>query len=167
MVDFIKKVQKKAGSDLEAGETILDARVVAPAGQAMRQAIAGGAFQYGAAARIVAQRHAAAGDRRHDEAMDAQGGLAAGFPTAKCFFTLTDRRVLVHSFSAMTGSPKELLATYPLTEFAGMEAQQGKLISKLTLIMADGTTVPLDVFKGGGDPQDLIDAFNSTVEAAH
>ena len=69
---------------------------------------------------------------------------------AKCFFTLTDRRVLVHSFAALTGAPKDLLAAYPLTDFASLETEKGTLVSKLTLWMADGTSVPLDVFRGGG-----------------
>jgi len=33
----------------------------------------------------------------------------------------------------------------------------------LTLFMIDGSTVPLDVMKGGGDPQKLVDEFNTAL----
>ncbi|CAN5835938.1 hypothetical protein BH23ACT10_BH23ACT10_22910 [soil metagenome] len=61
----------------------------------------------------------------------------------------------------MTGSPKDLRATYPLTDFATMEGKQGKLVSKLTMWMADGSAVELDVMKGGGDPNNFVEAFNA------
>ena len=165
MFDPIKKVQKKAGHDLEAGEQILDARVVQPAGLAMRQAVSGAAFAHiGGGAKVLMDRRTARYSNAQRAEIEGRGGMAADFPTGKCFFTLTDRRVLVHSFAAMTGAPKDLLAAYPLTDFAGIEAKQGKLISKMTLVMADGSTVPLEVFKGGGDPANLVAAFNQTIE---
>jgi hypothetical protein len=161
MVDFATKVQKKAAADLTDGEVILDARVVQPAGKTMRNAFSSAVFQQTGALidmRVQRWRERAENAARMD--LEASGAMAAAFPTAKCFFTLTDRRVLVHSFSAMSGNPKELLATYPLADFAGMDAAAGKLVSKLTLYMADGSAVPLDVMKGAGDPQRLVDAFN-------
>lgn len=166
MVNFVKKVQKAAGSDLEPGEQILDARVIQPAGQAMRNAIVAGATRQVSAtahARMDRWRRDRNAADRADQATS--GEMAAGFPEGKCFFTLTDRRVLVHSFAAMSGNPKDLLATYPLTDFAEMEAAAGKLVSKLTLHMADGSSVPLDVMKGGGDPQNLVNAFNTALAA--
>ena len=45
MVDFIKKVQKKAGGDLVDGEPVLEARVVQPAGQALRVAMSAAAWR--------------------------------------------------------------------------------------------------------------------------
>ena len=165
MVDLIKKVQKKAAGDIEAGETILDARVIQPEGQAMRQALGAGAMvNFGVGARALVDRYAARKDAEQRASIEETGGLAAEFPTGKCFFTLTDRRVLVHSFAAMSGNPKDLLATYELTEFAGIDAERGKLISKMTLVMVDGSTVPLNIFKGGGDPAALVDAFNAAIE---
>ncbi len=164
MVNFIGKVQKKAGHDLTEGETILDARVVQPAGMTVRNAVASGITQQGNAfidQRVQRWRIRAEQTKRAE--VESGGEMAAAFPTAKCFFTLTDRRVLIHSFSAMTGNPKDLLATYELTDFAGMDAAAGKLVSKLTLYMADGSSVPLDVMKGGGDPQALVEAFNSAL----
>jgi len=167
MVNFVKKVKKKAAGDLLPGEKILDARVVQPAGTTVRNAFAAGTRQMVRGSmtdyRIAAWYNRAERERQAD--VDSAGGMAVDFPTSKCFFTLTDQRVLVHSFSAMTGSPKDLLATYSLNDFAGMEGQQGKLVSKLTLAMIDGSTVALDVMKGGGDPQTLVDAFNQALPA--
>lgn len=165
MVDFAKKVRKKASGDLSDGEEILDARVVQPAGKTFRNAFSAGAMQGVNAAIDGRIQHWRIRAEQSDQAdVDATGMMAAAFPTDKCFFTLTDRRVLVHSFSAMSGNPKDLLATYALTDFAGMDAVAGKLVSKLTLYMIDGSTVPLDVMKGAGDPQTLVDAFNLAVE---
>ncbi len=164
MVDFVKKVQKKAAGDLLEGEPILDARVVQPAGTTMRNAFSAGVTQQsGGIVDLRVQRWRLKAENAARAEVVAGGAMAAGFPTDKCFFTLTDRRVLVHSFAAMTGSPKDLLAVYPLTDFAGMDAAAGRLVSKLTLHMADGSTVPLDVMKGGGDPQTLVDAFNNAL----
>jgi len=164
MVDFAKKVKKKAGGDLLEGEPILDARVVQPAGKTMRNAIAAGVMVHtGAALDLRIQRWRSRAENKAQAEVEASGAMATDFPTDKCFFTLTDRRVLVHSFSAMSGNPKDLLATYDLTEFAGMESSKGKLVSKLTLFMIDGSSVPLDVMKGAGDPQTLVDAFNNAV----
>lgn len=165
MIDLIKKVTKKAGHDLEPGETVIDARVIQPAGQAMRQAMAAGAFaHFGTGAKILMDRREAGYTNEQRAQLEAAGGMAAEFPAAKCFFTLTDRRVLVHSFGAMAGAPKDLLMAYPLTEFAGIEAAKGKLIGTMTLYMADGSSVPLNVFKGGGDPADLVQRFNDAIE---
>lgn len=164
MVNFVKKVHKKAGHDLVAGETILDARVVQPAGKTMRDAISAGVMVHtGAVIDARLARWRAQAENEAAAAILQNGGMAAQFPTEKCFFTLTDRRVLIHSFAAMTGSPKELLTTHHLTDFASMEAAQGKLVSKLTLFFADGSSVPLDVMKGGGDPVSLVDAFNAAL----
>lgn len=164
MVDFAKKVQKKAAADLLDAEVILDARVVQPAGKTMRNAFSSGVLrQTGALIDWRVQRWRERAEHAARAGVEGSGAMAAAFPTDKCFFTLTDSRVLVHSFSAMSGNPKELLATYPLTDFAGMDAAAGKLVSKLTLYMADGSAVPLDVMKGGGDPQRLVDAFNATL----
>jgi|GEM_PF-2281604 len=164
MVDFVKKVQKKAGHDLVPGETIFDARVVQPAGSAFRNAIAAGAMQHtGALMDYRISRWRAASESSAQAALEDTGGMAARFPTSKCFLTLTDQRVLVHSFSSMTGNPKDLLGTYALGDFAGMEGDQGKLVGKLHLFFADGSTVPLDVMKGGGDPQNLVDHFNGAL----
>ncbi len=165
MIDYIKKIQKKAGHDLEAGEQILDARVISPAGHALRGAVGGAVFaNLGTGAKMIADRRARNIDSAQRAAIEARGGMAADFPTGKCYFTLTDRRILVHSFGAMSGAPKDLLAAYPLTDFAGIDAKQGKLISKMTLVMADGTSVPLEVYKGGGDPANLVGAFNQAIE---
>ena len=165
MVNFAKKVQKKAAQDL-AGEPILDARVVQPAGLTMRNAILAGVTQQAGAligSRVAQWQAERSGAER--QAIEDAGGMAVHFPTDKCFFTLTDRRVLVHSFAAMSGNPKDLLATYGLADFAGMDAEQGKLVSKLTLYFADGSSMPLDVMKGGGDPQALVEAFNGALAA--
>ncbi len=164
MVDFAKKVRKKAGGDLVDGEPILEARVVQPAGQALRIAMSAAAWwQTGAVTRVVIRDRLAQAERAKQEEVAETGAMAATFPVEKCFFTLTDRRVLLHSFAAMTGSPKDLLVTYHLKEFAGMDAKAGKLTGKLTLYMIDGSTVPLDVMKGGGDPQKLVDEFNTAL----
>jgi len=164
MVDFVKKVQKKAGHDLLTGEVILDARVIQPAGSAFRNAVAAGAMSHtGALMDHRIQRWRTSQQNRSQAAVEASGGLAVDFPTSKCFLTLTDKRVLVHSFASMTGSPKDLLASYELKDLAGMGGEQGKLVSKLNLFFADGSSVPLDVMKGGGDPQKLVDAFNQAL----
>lgn len=165
MIDLIKKFKKKAGHDLEAGEEVLDVRVIQPAGQAMRQAVAAGAFaHYGSGAKLLMDRRTAKFSNEQREQLEAAGGMANDFPSAKCFFTLTDRRVLVHSFGVMAGAPKDLLATYPLTDLAAMDAEAGKLIGKLNLYMADGSSVPLNVFKGAGDPAELVQRFNAAIE---
>ncbi|BAN00497.1 hypothetical protein [Ilumatobacter coccineus] len=167
MIDLIKKVTKKAGHDLEPGEQVLDARIIQPAGQALRQAVAAGAFaQLGSTAKVVMDRRTAKFTNEQRAELEAAGGMAADFPSAKCYFTLTDRRVLVHSFGVLAGAPKDLLVTYPLTDFAGIEAQKGKLIGKMTLYMADGSSVPLDIFKGGGDPAELVQRFNDAIARA-
>ncbi|MFV0317138.1 MAG: hypothetical protein ACK5O2_09300 [Microthrixaceae bacterium] len=166
MVNFVKKVQKKAGGDLLAGESILDARVVQPAGSAFRNAISAGVAAHTGALidqRIDRWRRGAEAAARGD--IEATGGVAVDFPTVKSFFTLTNQRVLVHSFAAMSGAPKDLLAVYPLSDFAGMEAAAGKLVGKLHLYFLDGSAVSLDVMKGGGNPQALVDAFNNALTA--
>ena len=165
MVDYAKKLRKSVGDDFEAGEEILDARIVQPAGTAFRQAMAGGAFaQFGSGAKILVERYNAQHDNAERSRLDDQGGMAAALPTKKCYFTLTDRRVMMHSFGTMSGAPKELLVSHPLTDFAGMDAAKGKLVSKLTLWFVDGSTMTFDVFKGGGDPADLVASFNQAIE---
>ena len=140
-----------------------EARVVMPAGMALRQATVAGTSQFLGAGIVAArlQRAGARADASVAREQAAQGGLASRFPTEKCFVSVTDRRMLVHSFGAMTGSPKNLLAEFAISDVVGIETATGKLTGKLTLWMADGTAVPLDVFKGGGDPADFSTAFEA------
>lgn len=165
MLDPIEKVRVYAGRDLQPGERIRAARVVQPAALAARRAVAGGAFaHFGAGAKILMDRAAAKYTNEQRAAMERRGGMAVGFPTGRCFLTLTDRRVLVHSFDTMAAAPKDLLFAHGLTEFAGIDAPRRAPNAHVTLVMADGSSVPLEVFAGGGEPEDLADAFNDAIE---
>ncbi len=156
MVDFAKKVAKHAAATFAPGEQLLDARVVQPRGATMRQASfgVGGVVGVAAGAALESRRQ-----KKEGAAATPQGGLAATFPTAKVFLSVTTQRLLCHDFGAMSGRPKDVVAEYPLAAVADLQVAKGKLVNRLHLQFADGSAVELDLLKGGGDPQGLVGAL--------
>ncbi|CAN5835974.1 hypothetical protein BH23ACT10_BH23ACT10_22920 [soil metagenome] len=81
MVNFVKKVRKRAAADLNDDEEVLDARVVMPAGHAMRQAAVAGVNQHlNALARNRMERHQRNWEAGQRHAVEDTAGMAVDFP---------------------------------------------------------------------------------------
>ncbi|HUG82931.1 MAG TPA: hypothetical protein VMM13_00115 [Euzebya sp.] len=142
MVDFTKKVRNKAADTFEPGEQVQVSVVVQPQGDALKHAVAGGVGGL-----LGAGIASAVGKGKSSPAPE--GTWASQFPRAKVFMTVTDQRVAVHSFGAMTGSPKDLVLSIPRDAVAGLQVSKGKVVHKATLAFTDGSNVLLDVLRGG------------------
>lgn len=137
MADITRRVTKKLGEYLAAGETVEVALLVEPRGT---YGIAGVGI-------AVARRAATSGlDRRAERDRDDAGEAdAASFPAQSCAVVVTSQRVLA--------SPSNGIRFKPPVEFprAGLRliGEEGKGLGKrLTLGFADGSTVVVDAQRG-------------------
>ena len=156
MGDYSKKLAKKAAEDLEPGEQLHAAsRALAPGALKSISFSAGGAVGLGAAG-VMAADAATSGDvadgKQQAEAMELP--LATQMALA-----VTDSRLMVYSRSALTGRAKDLLGSVPLDRIESMTAATGKMKDSLTLAVAGGESIELDIVKvDGAEP--LATAFS-------
>jgi hypothetical protein len=150
MVDMVKKVHKKGGELLNAGETVLGAATVTEAGQ-FKKSVAFGAIG-GAVGAAVG--HAMKG--KGDEA-DA-GTMADSWPQMKqSILALSDQRWILFEQGMMSGGPKSVVAEWPHSAIQGIEIEKGKLTSKLNVIFSDGSAAQVEAVKGA-KPEKLVEA---------
>lgn len=153
LVNVVKKIEK-ARSDLglAPGEQVLAGCTTNPKGTMTRMT----AQQLGGiAGALVADRKA----RRADDAVSDEIGLAAAFVPGQNFLVLTDHRLLLVKMSAMTGKPKELLASWTRGELADIVVEEGRLAYPMTVVFSDGTAVRVEGAKGS-NPKSLVSALH-------
>lgn len=145
----VKKKVAKAGEKvgLQPGEEVLAGCTTNPSGTMKRMMAkeAGG---------LVA---AAALDRSQGDAT-AAGALADRFVAGQNFVVVTDRRVLLIKMGMMTGSPKELLASWTHAEVTAITVTPGKLAHPFVISFADGSAVQVEGARGS-DPGSVGDAY--------
>jgi hypothetical protein len=147
------KVREAAGSRLEPGETILAATKAFPEGGLRKIARRTAAF--GVVGGAVGAAIAGAGD-----------GVSAG--KNGLALAITDRRLLALSLSALTGSPKELVAVLPLDRVKGIETGGTKVFGietgTVTLTLDDGTTQTFEIPKASmKDGERVLEHLRSSV----
>ena len=151
MPDFVKKIKKARPDDLEAGEELLAATVGQPMGTFSRQAL-GGIVGVLASKKMADKKLAAL------DGADASG-IAASVPeNIQLVVGVTDRRVLFFEQGIMSGSPKELVASFPHSEIHEMSLEKQKMTSALTIRFSDNSARMLECVKMA-KPQDVVDAF--------
>ena len=134
LVNVKKKVEKaRSKLGLDPGEEILGGCTTNPTGQFSRLL----AWQLGG---VIGSLLAERGITQ----APADGGLAAQFPSGQSFVCLTDRRLIVTNVSTMTGSPKELLASYDKTDVVAIEVEKGLAAMPLNIAFADGSVVQVE-----------------------
>jgi hypothetical protein len=146
MADWGKKIQKACGSEL-GGESVVSGLFVQPSG-AMASAVARGVG--GVVGSMVAEA-------RHKDASSADG-TAASIPSKNLVLGLTSSRLVVCGHAAMSGKPKGVEMSFPLSDVSGIDVEPGKISSKLSLAFADGSTKVFDAPKMG-KPEEFVAAF--------
>ncbi len=148
MVEWAKKVEKSCSDEL-GGERVIGALFCQPSGNF---ASAMGMGVGGVVGSIVAEK--AHVDSSSDE------GIAASIPKKNLVLAVTQSKLMVFGHSAMSGKPKGLEASIPLSQVDGMDLAEGKLAPKLAVRFADGS---LKVFEAPkmGKPADFVAAFSS------
>lgn len=160
MVDFTKKVRKNAAETLEPGEQVHAAAVITPRGQVLRGALAGGVggvVGLGVAAAVDSLAKTKAGVITPES-----GTWADQFPKKKVFLSVTDRRVVVHKFSELTGKPKELLGWVPREAVHGLEVEKGRITHAGVLHFTDGSSYAVDLLKGSS-AEEMVQALGGVV----
>jgi hypothetical protein len=146
MADWGKKIEKACGSEL-GGESIVAGLFVQPSG-AMASAMARGVG--GVVGSMVAEA-------RHKDASSPEG-TAAGIPNKNLVLGLTSSRLVVCGHAAMTGKPKGVEMSFPLSQVSGVAVDPGKISSKLAVTFGDGSTKVFEAPKMG-KPEDFASAF--------
>jgi hypothetical protein len=150
MVDWSNKVMKSVGHDLGADEQLMSALLMQPAGTTKKMVlggVVGGAI--GAAVAAASQKKGAGTEA---------GSVADGFPNPPIVLGVTSRRVLVWSFSQLSGKPKELLGAIPVASVAGVTVGTGRLSRPFTIEFVDGSVVHGEA-PTGTDPDGFRDAI--------
>lgn len=152
MPDFVKKIQKARGEDLQAGEVLEAATIGQPSGTFSRQAM-GGLLGVLAAKKVADKRQ---------EATIAGGdtGMAAAVPAnQQIVIGLTDRRLLFFVQSVMSGNPKELAAAFELRDVHEITLEKHRMTYSLVVRFVDNSARLLECVKMAR-PQDLVNAFD-------
>lgn len=161
VVDFVKKIEKGCGDDLEAGEKVLATLFVQAVGSVRRQVGAGfGAGLGGGFVERVAGSAAGevAGRRKTAKAAEEHGEDAL---TGRCVLCVTDRRFLVFDYNTGMFSGKvEGLVVALAHEQVSFELEMGKLTGTLAVMVEDGTDMAFDIVKTA-KPDEFIETFNS------
>ena len=151
MPDFVKKIRKARPDDLQAGEELLAATIGQPSGTFSRQAL-GGIVGVMAAKKMADKRQATL------EGADASG-LAASIPqNQQLVVGVTDHRVLFFEQGVMSGNPKELVATFRLSDVHEVSLEKHKMTYSLTIRFSDNSARMLECVKMA-KPQTVVDAF--------
>ena len=143
MANITKRVNKKIAERLDAGEEVRVAILVEPKGTYGK-----GAFALAAAPGLILRRQA----RKAAEDREAEGGMAAGFPTRSCVVAATNRRVLVIESNGLTF--KETLMDVPLGSMLVGEIGKSGMGHRIQLVFSDGTSVAVDAQRA--QPLDLL-----------
>ena len=151
MPDFVKKIKKARPDELQAGEELLAATIGQPSGTFSRQAL-GGIVGVMAAKKMADKREATL------EGADATG-LAASIPqNQQLVIAVTDQRVLFFEQGVMSGNPKELVATFALTDVHEIALEKHKMTYSLTVRFSDNSARLVECVKMA-KPQTVVDAF--------
>ncbi|MCP3939283.1 MAG: hypothetical protein GY708_28375 [Actinomycetia bacterium] len=149
LVNVKKKVEKaRSKLGLLPGEEVLGGCTTNPSGT-MKRMLArelGGAIASAVAGRGVGE--------------PVDGGVAAQFPSGQCFVCLTDRRMIVTNVSAMTGSPKQIVAEFPKDQILAIQADKGLAAMPLNIAFTDGSAVQVEGAKMS-NPGGLVELFAS------
>ena len=85
--------------------------------------------------------------------------MAVDIPAGKAVLGVTNQRLLVFGHSALSGKPKGLKAAFPIDQVQSITQEMGKMIGKLIVTFADGTTIDFDIVKTAKG-EDFIEAFH-------
>lgn len=157
MPDFVKKIKKTFPHELRSGEELIAATIGQPAGTFSRQALGGivGVL----AARKMAERRTADLD-----GADAVGMAATIPPGLQLVIGLTDQRVLFFEQGIMSGNPKQLVASFPITDVHEMTLEKHKMTYSLVVRFVDNSARLVECVKMA-KPQPLVDAFTRSKES--
>lgn len=158
MPDFVNKIKKFRGEDLQVGEVLEAATIGQPSGTFSRQAM-GGLLGVLAAKKVAEKRQESVND-------SGDTGLASAVPANQhIVIGLTDRRLLFFIQGAMSGNPKELAAVFERREVHEITLEKHKMTYSLVIRFVDNSARLFECVKMA-KPQDLVDAFMKKSRAA-
>ncbi|MFP5352449.1 MAG: PH domain-containing protein [Actinomycetota bacterium] len=146
MGGYTEKLQAKAGDVMAPDERVLAAIRTMPRGTTVGMGIGG---VLGAA---VAQRQAKKG-----AAEQAEGSVAATWPTVRSAVGLTNRRLLIYDYTMM-GKPKDLIGEFPVDTIASVDVDKG-ITNKVRFGFNDGSAAQVECAK-----LDKVDDFVSAFQ---
>ena len=77
-------------------------------------------------------------------------GMAAAWPSGRHLFAITSQRAIVCSMSAMSGKPKEVLASWPHADIAAFDVEKKATGYPFSITFTDGTVASSEGGKGTG-----------------
>lgn len=152
MANWVKKIEKAVGGDLQPGEQVRAGVVVQPVGTA-KKAMARGVG--GLAGAAIASRMGKGGE----DAGEATSGIADEFPESQLVLGITSTRLAVWGHSTMSGKPTGLKLSIPLGDVLGIETEPGKVTHRVTIRFADGSAAVFEAGRVGNDVEEFAAAI--------
>lgn len=133
MADWVKRIHRFRGEDLDPGEQVRAAVLLHPSGNSRR--LSAGAVG-GVLGVLIAARVGRAGRERP---VAPAGGVAATIPDGPLVVGVTDTRILVFGQSATSGRPTVLRVVLARDAVASIDVGTG-VFRDVTFAFADGTS---------------------------
>ena len=154
MANWIKKADKALKNDLQPGETVDQAVFLQPCGT-MGAAVGKGVG--GLVGKALADRFGSDGD----DTLETDSGIAAEVGEAPLVLALTNQRLLVMGYSALSGKPKEVKASFSRTDLVDVQTEKQKASHHFVARFSDGTAREYEAPKLANDPEGFAAAVRA------
>ena len=152
MANWTKKLNKVAATDLEPGERVIAGVFLQRAGTT-GQAVAIGVG--GLVGKAIASK---VGGNTITELVTDRG-IAANMPETATVLGLTKRRVLVYGHASLSGKPKELKMSIPVSDVTWVEVDKQRATFRFVLHFSDGTSSVYEAPRVSNDPGAFAEAL--------
>jgi hypothetical protein len=152
MANWTKKISKAAGDDLEPGERVISGVFLQRSGT-MGQSVAMGVG--GLVGKAVASKLGGG----TATALVTDAGIAATMPDTATVLGLTGRRVLVYGHAALSGKPKDLKLSIPVSDVDWVEVDKQRATFRFVLHFRDGSASVYEAPRVSNDPEAFAEAL--------
>ncbi len=158
MASWMKKLDKVSRGDLNPGEELIAAVFLQPMGT-MTKAVGQGVG--GLIGKAVASKMGGSANATATAELVTDSGIGSTFDDQPSVIGLTHQRVLVYSYGAMGGKPKDLKMWIAAMDLVSVDVEQQKATYRVVLHFRDGSAKVFEAPRVKNDPAGFATAVNS------
>ena len=155
-INVIKKIEKAKKNQLADDEHVVSGLIINDAGAIASGAVAGGTG--GLLGYFIGRKVQKKSSEKH-QSDSSDSAMAAKIPSGQSIIGITNKRIAIYSWDAISGRAKNLVAEMKLGDVTVEDYKKGRMISKVTLSFKDGGKKTYDALKGND-----IDAFIAAIK---